>query len=244
MLEIFVDFLQTLKIFLLPCFIMIAAFVMTLMVMSADPIGYSPKLGIVTLIAIGAFCLLWSAVNFHRKILLSAQIGWVPPVHFREMLSYGIMCIPFLLILGALLFFAGTLATHIVPFGMPGWWYWASAYMLAVYLVVTILSLYLFSQLPGLAIGEHLQQVFRRGSGARGTLALIAVIVMVAGITATTTEDILLSVLFPDTDHLPSKMLLVALAGYRLLWLMVSVIIQLSLVTTLYGYYGKGRPLR
>lgn len=244
LLNAFAEPLQTLKIFMLPLLLMVVGWALLLRVDQIDPYGPTPMAAVAMIVVLCAFCLPWCAVNFHRWILLDERVGWIPRVHLREMLSYAAICVPFLLALMALAFFSSLMAMHVVPPAISERFILMSGYMLLTQIVLTVIGLSLFSQLPGLAIGERLQSVFRHGKAA-GTLFLIAIMLSVAVVIISIADAVIFNAMLPDLmSESPSIRLLIGLAIYRVLWVCAVIVLQLSLITTLYGYYAKGRPLR
>ncbi|WP_187794385.1 hypothetical protein [Paracoccus amoyensis] len=215
----------------------------------AHPVG--SKLAAIALFGISFGCLFWMAVNFHRMILLEETFAWIPRCHVREVLAYAVYSIPILIIFAVISFatilvigqvlFKALIATNDITTAV------ISYYILSmvIHLLTATIGLRLFARLPALAIGTPVQSVFAAHKRSWLTLLEIALILMVAEFVYTflATEIIgrFMTPLEPDTV-LTSWPLLPFVFIFTIG--LSSVAFGISLVTTLYGHYAKGMPLR
>ena len=150
-LHIFTDFGQTLRVFALPTLIAMAGSGgVYLLLLGKGGVG-SLTVNFIYLTVVPSFCLIallafwatWSAVNYHRKVLLGERFGWFPRVHIREMIAYALMCIPFVIII----ILAGS-ATHLMVSSLlsnvPFIWI----------VIASIAAIFLFAQFPSVCSGS------------------------------------------------------------------------------------------
>lgn len=97
-LAIFDGFSQTLRVFALSALIGVTVYAVCFMLLYRRDNVLPPQAYFTIIIVVLAFCAAWTAVNFHRKVLLDERFGWVPRLHGREMIGYAMMGIPFGLI--------------------------------------------------------------------------------------------------------------------------------------------------
>lgn len=81
--QIFANLGQVLRIFLLPCLIATAIIFGGIWIIYEHR-NMFPGQAAFTLMLTALICGLWSAVNFHRHILLGERFGWLPRLHIRE----------------------------------------------------------------------------------------------------------------------------------------------------------------
>lgn len=177
--QIFANLGQVLRIFLLPCLIA------TAIIFGGIWIIYEhrniPGQAAFTLMLTALICGLWSAVNFHRHILLGERFGWLPRLHIRETMGYGIMPIPMGLVLVGSTWAITLVATELIfgpnlnLLGQMHVILRAVLFTLVTSTLIVALGLRLLSLLPGLAIGAVLRG-YTRPRGSIATVLLIALI--------------------------------------------------------------------
>lgn len=193
-------------------------------------------LGVFLTLAVVIATSLWIAVAWHRFVLLNERpAGMVPAFHgplvwayFLRSLGYAAIIVAGVLVLGSIvmLLFGGLLrgSTALVMV-VSG---------LLVYLPLTVVMLRLMTALPGVALGAEgaFLAGMRATEGRTGEIAVVAVIVV--GL------RIVLAFL--------SLKLLANLTILGFAWDAVTgwfvTMVGVSILTTLYGHYVEGRPLR
>lgn len=251
LLQVFSNFGQTLRIFLLPSLIFVGTLAALLPYVGsyAHPVG--SKLAIMALCAILFGCLFWVAVNFHRMILSAENVAWVPRFHGREVLAYTLYFIPILIIF-AVISFATTWLAGLIVFEAVKATQDITTVIInyhiittTAYLMTTAIGLRLSAQLPAVAIGEPATSVFPGHKRSWLTLLAIALILRAAQfvyeLLATAIAERFIMPLSPDTVPEAASWLPFAFFFAASL---ASVVFSISLITTLYGYYAKGMPLR
>jgi hypothetical protein len=234
---IFADFGQTIRIIALPTLLLAVIGGLLAGILTSRP-ALHPGLVVIPFGLAAALCALWPTVNFHRHALTGERFGWVPRIHWRAVLSYGLMMIPLglavLLASYAILFVIGLFLSS-MPQTDP---------LVAVLLASLVLStltmtvgLRLFSLLPGLAIGETLRGYSRAGQGSLATILLIALALGLVGSGYGILQIALAPHLFWGLTLGP----LVALYAMQLLVNLLSTIFGISLLTALYATYVQ-RP--
>ena len=232
--NIFADFGQTIHIFALPALVLALLTGLAIWILISVP-GLREGLVILPLGLGAIICTLWPAVNFHRHVLMGERFGWVPRIHWRELLGYGLMMIPLGLAV-LLASFAIRLVTALFLNDMPLAEDPLTAILLAslVFWTTTMtVSLRLFSLLPALAIGETLRGYSRAGQGSLATILLIALALVLVG----SGYSILQIVLAPHLIWALAPGPLVALYATQLLMDLLSTIFGISLMTALYATY-------
>lgn len=241
---IFADFGQTLRIFALPgLLIMLTVAAMLWFSLSRNSILLDLLFALAVITTLVSS--LWSAVNFHRHILLGERFGWLPRLHGRAVLGYGLMMIP----MGLVLFGCLVGLTYLLPkiymkilTGPPD----SNPYLklMVITLIastcITALALRLFSLLPALAIGAPLRGY--RGGPLRGlsTIIPIALILSALQMAYYIARPMITMLAFKVSGAIPVVDMVNALLAVIT---MVMPIFTISLLTALYAtYVGKPAP--
>lgn len=169
---------------------------------------------------------LWIFVSWHRFVLLEEYPkGWVPPLHFDRMMGYfgkGLMIILLMVLIGTAATFISAL---LGPLGV--------VVMIAVWIFLIVMFYRLSVVLPATAIGRPISfgDAWRATEGSTGAIVLLVVIMAIV--------QLGLQVIFG-----------VAISIVPILGIAVQVIVTLifslinvSILTTLYGHYIEGRAL-
>lgn len=241
---IFVDFGQTLRIFALPgLLIMLTVAALLWFSLSRNSILLDLLFALAVITTLVSS--LWSAVNFHRHILLGERFGWLPRLHGRAMLGYGLMMIPMGLVLAGVITLTSLLFSTIYFEALDGLretYPHASGIALALVLstLYWALTLRLFSMLPALAIGAPMRGYRRGGLSGLSTIILIALIISVLHTAYSLGRAKLLWLIIGATG---SSTLVNALDLLLFVIVAFSPIFTISLLTALYAtYVGKPAP--
>lgn len=241
---IFANFGQTLRIFALPGLMMMLA-IAALLWFSLSRNSILMDLLFALAVMTTLVSSLWSAVNFHRHILLGERFGWLPRLHGRAVLGYGLMMIPMGLVLfGCLVGLTYPLSKIYMKIltGPPD----SNLYLkvMVVKLIastcITALALRLFSLLPALAIGAPLRGY--RGGPLRGlsTIIPIALILSALQMAYYIARPMITMLAFKVSGAIPVVDMVNALLAVIT---MVMPIFTISLLTALYAtYVGKPAP--
>lgn len=196
--------------------------------------GTRPGWGFIVLVAaIGlaaALCLVWLAVRWHRFVLLNEQKNLLSPPPRAVMLRYVATALAIFLIMLA----AGVLTElFISAFSLSGPVLLA-AMVLGVLFYAFILALAV--ALPGAAIGAShpIRSAWRAMSPAAGTVIALVII----GFLCSVLVNAVLTA--ADLSALPIGAVLILNLLFYWAWTLIS----LSVLTTLWGHYVEGRPLR
>ena len=186
---------------------------------------------------LGAFLLLlilivvglWPVVAWHRFILLAEYpTGWIPTLRFDRILSYaghaillGLVALVLVLPIGMIM---GVTETAAPAAG--------TIFMALVVLALNVIVLRLSPILPAAAIGKPLRmkEAWEATKGANGTILLLLVILSVF--------QFVLQFAFGFLMLIPVIGVLVMLVG-----VLISALINVSILTTLYGHFVEGRDL-
>lgn len=187
---------------------------------------------LVVVILLSVFCSIWTAVAWHRFILLDeVPSGWLPAFNGGRLLAYfgyslllGIIAIPILLGAGLL---AGLFASAGGPLV-------ALIATVAVFFVVLIIGYRLALILPGSSVDKRmgLGDAWDATRGATGDIVVLA----------------LVSAIGAAVLGLPSSFLIGPLQIVGMVWSVVAqwitLLVGISILTTLYGHYVEKRPIR
>lgn len=173
--------------------------------------------------------MLWIVTSWHRFVLLEEYPqGWVPPFRFDRILSY----IGHALMLGILMMIA-MIPAAIVMFGLSA----MSPVLAGVFGIILVLSavvgLYrLLPVLPAAAIGKSLKikEAWEATTGETWTIVGLIIIGFLF--------QLLLNIM-------AALFVLVPIIGPIVLYavLLVMSLVNVSILTTLYGHYIEGRPI-
>ncbi|MFW8593842.1 hypothetical protein [Cribrihabitans neustonicus] len=188
--------------------------------------------GLAFVVVMLAFVLsmLWIVVSWHRFVLLEEYPqGWVPPFRFDRMLSYFGH--------GAKIVLLGIVAA--VPVGLivaivaqSGSQVLMVAVFLAVFAAMAVVMHRLLPALPAAAIGKplKLREAWAATSGANGTILGLVIIGFLFGT--------LVQLASVPVAAVPVLGPMVTFAASLVLSL-----VNVSILTTLYGHYVEGRPV-
>ena len=204
------------------------------------------RIAILLLILVMLLLTVWVAVNFHRMVLLGETFGWRPPVHRRETLAYILQSLPLLVLLvllGLILGFLGmALLRALAAEGAPPRGL-VMLVQLVSGLITAAVTLRLMAMLPAVAIGETISGAFAAMRGSWPTLFGLAAITLFLQLVAEALVRLVAGAMVGEGGQLA--------AGARLVVLLVQLLLQgglgvlgISILTTLYGHYIQGRPLR
>lgn len=188
-----------------------------------------------SLIAVVIFgvAFLWTAVAWHRFVLLGELSGWRPPFHGRRMAAYFgkglllglILIIPALMLMALIAMLAASLPAGLVPYTL--------FLVIPAYLALSTITLRLATILPGVALGHQtplLEGLTTTGGNGLVFLALVVILALAGLVTdliAQALAGISLGLAF--VWYIPAQ------------WFMT--MLGLSVLTTLYGHYIDQRPL-
>ena len=188
------------------------------------------RVGGVILLVAAVFCLaLWVIVAWHRFILLAEYTqGWIPVLRFDRMLSYfghamllGVVGFLAVLPLGLIMGVIGS-AIPVV----------ATIFAVLVFVIVNTVLFRLSPILPAAAIGRPLKfkEVWAHTIGSSDTILILVLILWAF-------QFVL--------QFLLGLLMLVPLVGIVLMVLgtMLSGLVNVSIMTTLYGHYVEKRAL-
>lgn len=155
-LAIFDGFSQTLRVFALPALIGTIVYAICFLLLYRRNTVLPPQAYFTIILGGLAFCGAWTAVNFHRKVLLDERFGWVPRLHVREMIGYAMMCIPSGLIILGLLVVSVLFGTRFLG-TLPLW-----QIQLGLSAAIGTLVLLHFVQLPPIAVSRPMSGILRK----------------------------------------------------------------------------------
>lgn len=227
-----------LRIFLVPSLIGVALFALSLpMIGDSDLSTVEASAGLiaVAVIFISIFALIvimfWCVVSWHRFVLLEEMPqGWVPTFRMDRILSYMghgflltlvvmVCAIPALLLI--------TVAAKILPVTM--WPILGSTVGVLISSVIYRIS----AVLPAAALGKSIKlgAAFKATEGATGSFIVLAFILVAANYLFNLTVPVLLSVsLVLGT--------VVSVSAFSIMG-----IVNISILTTIYGHYVEGRQI-
>lgn len=242
--QVFGNMGQVLRIVALPTALAFAAMALILPSLAQ---GLGGPGTMIVVISLTTFLGTWVAVNFHRMVLLGERFDWLPALHLREIGRYLLLMLPMGLLIAVLIMGTGFLLRAVIgdPDLLPS--LRQSGPMMILNLVVsmlfTALALRLFAALPAPAIGADTGGVSR---ALRGTwpvlLGLAASLIVAQFALAFLLGQVVRAVVPGGTPPGPGLLLSLALVQQVIGGLIGLVFI--SLLTTLYGHYVQGRPLR
>lgn len=238
---IFGNLPQVMKITLVPALIGLAFMVgyMAILGISANQftvlesgpgvISTGAFLGAILLLLILIMVGLWPIVAWHRFILLAEYPkSWIPTLRFDRILSYaghaillGLVAFALVLPIGMIM---GVTASAAPVAG--------TVFVLLVVLAVNVIVFRLSPILPAAAIGKPLRmkEAWEATKGADGTLLLLLIILSVF--------QLILQFALGLVIVIPVIGLLIMLVG-----VLISALINVSILTTLYGHFVEGRDL-
>ncbi|MCT4556855.1 MAG: threonine dehydratase [Pelagimonas sp.] len=178
----------------------------------------------VMLVAFG-LCVLWVVVNWHRFILKEEYPqGWIPPLHAKQLGGYFYHSILIALVMILPMILLGVLAV------IPGIGFSLTVIGMGV---LGVLVYRILPVLPAAAIGEPLGLGESWGATKGSFGALFVVVVLLFVLEAALTLPIYL---IPTEFPVLQSVLDVTTS-------LISGLIGVSILTTLYGHYIEGRPL-
>lgn len=240
-LTIFDGFSQTLRVFALPSLIGSSVYGVCFLLLYRRNTVLPPQAYFIISLGVLAFCAAWTAVNFHRKVLLDERFGWIPRLHVREMAGYAMMCIPFILITLALMIVSVLFAGEF--FGtVPLWRIQLGLFPVTV--MITAIALGLFAQLPPIAAGRPMGGVLRQARSRWLVLLGISVILAAAQSLFSFAEGAMLSPILGNANPRASTGLVMALLVYSFFKGLVGWAFTLSLLTVIYEYLISSRLSR
>lgn len=237
-LAIFDGFSQTLRVFALPALIGATVYAVCFLLLYRRNTVLPPQAYFTIIIAVLAFCAAWTAVNFHRKVLLDERFGWVPRLHVREMAGYAMMCVPFILITLALMIVSVLFAGEF--FGIVPLWR-IQLGLFPVTVMITAVALGLFAQLPPIAAGRPMGGVLRQAKSRWLVLLGISVVLAAVQSLFPFAEGAMLSSILGNANPRASTGLVMALLVYSLFKGVVGWAFTLSLLTVIYKYVISSR---
>lgn len=246
-LNIFVDFSQTLRIFILPIMLAAAYFVALFYIALSDPMQVRQGYFLALTLAILGCLALWATVNFHRHILLGEKFGWLPKPHWLEMLRYLMLLIPMAILL-AIIGFVLVMATSRIAmdFMMNSDGITSMIMISAIYsLLLGTIGLRLFATLPAEAIGDSYSFSLRNGHTVLLDIFLVTILLTALQI-AGNLVDIWMTFgnLSPMTSQVSSPPVSAGVVFlYQALVGALSSVFGISLLTTIYGHYSGRRPV-
>lgn len=199
--------------------------------------GNQPSGGwFLTVLALGLVYLLslvWLAVRWHRFVLLNEQENLLSPPPRAAMMRYVGVCL-----LIALAMFAAALLIGLVVTAVAAGGGGLLAVLAAVAMAILAhgLALILGTALPGTAIGarQPVRAAWESMKPAGGTVLLLAIIALAVNALA---EAASMAV---EASDLPDALIF----GFILVFYWLASLVTLSVLTTLWGHYVEGRPLR
>ena len=185
----------------------------------------------------GLFFLVWGIVGWHRYVLNEGPAKWLTPIGVRNFVRYALdslaitllmalIAIPVLYILGNFMFAADVYAAFALL--NP-----------SVILLITWIFLRLSPLLPSSAIDKRIGLGGAWRATSKGRLALLWVAVMwlvMDYIGAQATRSLASTPLTPEADF---RVFIVA----QMVWMAISGMWGVSLITTIYGYFVEDRAL-
>lgn len=181
----------------------------------------------------------WTAVNWHRYVLLNEPQPIFPNLPLNALIRYIVTGI----LIGLLIVVPGIVAVAIVQalaqmLGVGGMIF-TLAFGLALMLAILVISLRLSTAFPGAAIGtpNPIATAWRETAGYNRTFLLLSILMILLQLPVNLLEYIPIG---PTTPAIVSIFL--SLLTIVVLW--IYMFISLSVLTTLYGHFVEKRPLR
>lgn len=175
----------------------------------------------------------WTAVAWHRFVLLGEISGWRPPFHGRRMAAYFgkglliglILVIPALMLMFFITMLAANLPAGLAPYTM--------LLVVPAYLLISTIGLRLATILPGVALGHQTSVIDGLTASDGNGLNFLGLVVILA--LASLATDFIAQFLAPIS------------LGLMFVWCIPAqwflAMLGLSILTTLYGHYIEKRPL-
>ncbi|WP_207102729.1 hypothetical protein [Paracoccus shandongensis] len=234
--QVFGNFRQALGLLAMPVAIQ-AVLLASAVLLGANIRGTQPGIGPISLMLAlmlgAAACVVWFAVRWHRFVLLDESKNLLAPPSRAAFWRYvGTMVLTVILMIPAMLVTIGVLyAVH--QGGIPVLTFIA---ILVLSVLLYALTLVLGTALPGAAVGAHrpIGAAWRALKPAAGTIVLLTIMGLVSYEVIEAMLDMFLAIGLPTS--------LVVILSAIAYWL--STFIGLSVVTTLWGHFVEGRPLR
>lgn len=221
---------EALRIFLVPN-LAIGLLAFVILGSGGKPIsGLAAVLATVVALA-WVYILFWCIVSWHRFVLLEEMPqGWNPPARFDRVLAYVGRGFLLALIISACVIPFGFLvvpAMSIVPLAV------LQIITMALTVGVAVLGFRLVAILPAAAIGTPLKMgdAFRATSGATGTLLVLVLISGAVSYLIDLTAPALISVS-------PAVGTVLYLLVYSIM-----AVVNISILTTIFGHYVEGRSI-
>lgn len=184
-------------------------------------------------VAIFSVAFFWTAVAWHRFVLLGEISGWRPPFHGGRMAAYFgkglliglILVIPALMLMFFITMLAANLPAGLAPYTM--------LLIVPTYLLVSTIGLRFATILPGVALGHQTSLIDGLNASDGNGLNFLGLVVILA----------LASL---ATDFIAQLLATISL-GLMFAWYVPTqwflAMLGLSILTTLYGHYIEKRPL-
>lgn len=191
-------------------------------------------------VVILTFCGLWTAVSWHRYVLLDEEPGWVPPLRVDRFWAYflrGLLVGLLLAAVGMVIVIVVSLPLTVISmaFGQSST---ASAAisgpiaLLVLWLALYLVGLRLAIALVGAALGAEggIRDTWRATKGRWGTFTALAVLLTILQIVAGAISAL-------ASASAPSAII------WQIAYSWVAGMVGLSILTTLYGYFVEKRAL-
>ena len=228
--------------------VLIGSSVMALMQAGSDPAAMQaafannfPWLQFILCFVVGIVCFTWTAVAWHRYILLDETPGWLPPFKGGRIWAYilrtlliALIMIPVALVSVIVLGLVGGLigggigqANQALGVGV------AFVFVLVAYVIIIVVAYRLYASLPGAAIdnGAGIGDGWRATAGTWGTMLMLAIITLVISLVCS-------FVIGWVTGMAPIVGIVL-----QLVYSWIAALVGVSIVTTLYGYYVQKRSI-
>lgn len=240
-LALFDGFSQTLRVFTLPAVIGTVVYAICFLLAYRRNTVLPPQAYFTIILGVLAFCAAWTAVNFHRKVLLGERFGWMPRLHVREMAGYAMMCVPFAIITWGLLLVVALFGSSFL--GIAPLWQ-VKLGMLAATVLIGALVLLLFVQLPPIAVGRPMSGVLRKARSHWPVLLGISVVLTALQFLPPRVEHAALTPIIGSGGPGGNTTLFAVLTLYAIVKSLFGWAFSISLLTVLYGQISGSRPLR
>lgn len=186
-------------------------------------------------------CFTWTAVAWHRYILLDETPGWLPPFNGGRIWAYilrtilvALILIPVAIIASLVFGIVGGLIGGGIGQANAGLGVAVAFVFIAVaYVVIIVVAYRLYASLPGAAIdnGSGIGDAWRATAGTWGTMLMLAIITVVISLVVSFVINMIIGA--------------VPILGIvlQLLYSWIAALVGVSIVTTLYGYYVEKRSI-
>jgi hypothetical protein len=228
--------------------VLVGSAVMSIMQLGSDPVAMQaaftnnfPWLQFIVAFVVAIVCFTWTAVAWHRYILLDETPGWLPPFNGGRIWAYilrtilvalilipvAIIAILVLGIVGGIIGGAIGQANQALGVGI------AFVFVAAAYVVAIVVAYRLYASLPGAAIdnGAGIGDAWRATAATWGTMLMLAIITVVI--------SLLVSFVIGWVTGLAPTVGVVL----QLVYSWIAGLVGVSIVTTLYGYYVEKRSI-